>query len=157
MAQAAIDGNLTLRAAVPHAAHLWQYVDARPTNAAYQRWESERTNALGEGSQLRLTHTDDYIDDFMGAVYGRRRAFAVIAIHRAFIGEGGGNFPLKASQECPPAPSIVALGGLLDTDTGLATLSSERAEKYSAQTREIMSAPRADETDVHQWTSRLPR
>ena len=101
-AQAAIDGNLALRAAAPHAAHLCQYVDARPTNAAYQRWESERTNKLGEGPQLRLTHTDGYIDDCMGAVYGRRRAFTFIAIHRAFIGEGGANLPLKASKECPP-------------------------------------------------------
>jgi len=154
-AQAAIDGNMALRAAVPHAAHLWQYVDARPTNEAYRRWESERTNELGEGPQLRLTHTDGYIDDFMGAVYGRRRAFAVIAIHRAFIGKGGANFPLKASKECPPAPAMVALGGLLDTDTGLATLSSERAERYSAQTREVIGASRVDETDFHQWTSRL--
>ena len=153
--QAAIDGNLALRAAVPHAAHLWQYVDARPTHAAYQRWESERTNALGEGPHLRLTHTDGYIDDFMGAVHGRRRAFAVIAIHRAFIGKGGANFPLKASKECPPAPAMVALGGLLDTDSGLATLSSERAERYSTQTREVMSASRVDATDFHQWTSRL--
>ena len=37
----------------------------RPTNEAYRRWESERTNELGEGPQLRLTHTDGYIDDFM--------------------------------------------------------------------------------------------
>ena len=154
-AQAAIDGNMALRAAVPHAAHLWQYVDARPTNEAYRRWESERTNELGEGPQLRLTHTDGYIDDFMGAVHGRRRAFAVIAIHRAFIGKGGANFPLKASKECPPAPAMVALGGLLDTDTGLATLSSERAERYSTQTREVMGASRMDETDFHQWSSRL--
>ena len=91
----------------------------------------------------------------MGAVYGRRRVFAVIAIHRAFIGKGGANFPLKASKECPPAPAMVALGGLLDTDTGLATLSSERAERYSAQTSEIMRTSRVDVTEFHQWTSRL--
>ena len=122
----------------------------------YQRWESERTNELGEGPHLRLTHTDGYIDDFMGAVYGRRRAFAVIAIHRAFIGKGGANFPLKASKECPPpAPAMAAIGGLLDTDTGLATLPSERAERYSTQTREVMSASLVDATDFHQWTSRL--
>ena len=45
---------------------------------------------------------------------------------------------------------MIALGGLLDTDTGLATLSSERAERYSAQTREVMSASRVDATtDFH--------
>ena len=137
-AQAAVDGNEAMRATVPHAAHLWQYVDARPTNEAYRRWELERLNEFGEGPQLRLTRTDGYIDDFMGAVYSRRRSFTVATIHRAFIGKGGANFPLKASKECLPMPPMVALGGLLDIDSSLATLPQERAEKYSAQTQEVL-------------------
>ena len=91
----------------------------------------------------------------MGTVYGRRRAFAVIAVHRAFIGKGRANFSLKAPKECPTAPSMVALGGLLHIDSGLATLSAERAGKYSVQTREVMGAACVDDTAFHQWTSRL--
>ena len=60
-AQAAIDGNAAMRATVPHAAHLWQYIDARPTNEAYRRWELERVDEFGEGPQLRLNHTDGYL------------------------------------------------------------------------------------------------
>ena len=154
-AQAAIDGDVAMRAAVPHAAHLWQYIDARPTNGAFRRWELERLNAFGEGPQLRLNHTDGYIDDFMGSVYGRRRAYAVAAVHRAFIGEGGANFPLKASKECLPMPSMVALGGSIDTDSKLATLSDERAEKYSTQAEEVLNSTRFDSDEFHQYTSRL--
>ena len=115
-----------------------------------------RTDEQARGRAAAAPHSHRWLHrDFTGAVYGRRRAFAVIAIRRAFIGEGGANFSLKASKECPPAPSMVALGGLLHTDTGLATLPSERAERYSAQTREVMSASCVDATDFHQWTSRL--
>ena len=154
-AQAAIDGDVAMRATVPHAAHLWQYIDARPTNEAHRRWELDRSNEFDEGPQLRLTHTDGYTDDFMGAVYGRRRAFAMVAVHRAFIGKGGANFPLKASKECLPMPSMFALGGFLDTDSSLATLPSERAERYSAQTQEVLNSTRFDSDEFHQYTSRL--
>ena len=67
-AQAAIDGDVAMRASVPHAAHLWQYIDARPTNEAYRRWELERLNEFGEGPQLRLTLTSRYIDGFVGGL-----------------------------------------------------------------------------------------
>ena len=63
--------------------------------------------------------------------------------------------PMNTPRRPPPAPAMVALGGLLDTDTGLATLPSERAERYLTQTREVMGASRMDETDFHQWSSRL--
>ena len=119
-AQAAIDGDAAMRATVPHAAHLWQYTDARPTNEAYRRWELDRLNEFGAGPQLRLTHTDGYIDDFMGAVYGRRKSYAVAAVHRAFIGKGGADFPLKAPKECLPMPPMVALGGSLGISTSTA-------------------------------------
>ena len=65
----------------------------------------------------------------MGSALGRRRAFAIAAVRRAFIGKGGANFSLKAPKECRP----VALGGLIDLDGKTATLSAERAEEYSAQ------------------------
>ena len=154
-AQAAIDGDAAMRALVPHASHLWIYIDVRPTNETYQRWELDRLNEFGEGPQLRLTHTDGYIDDFMGAVHGRRRSFAVAAVHRHFIGTGGANFPLKASKECLPMPSMIALGGSLDIDTKLATLSSERAEKYSAQTQDVLNSTRFDVDEFRQYSSRL--
>ena len=100
-AQAAIDGDAAMRTTAPHAANLWQYTDARPTNEAYRRWELllERLNEFGEGPQLRLNHTDGYFDGFMGAVYGRRRSYAAAAVHRAFIGKGGADFPLKAPKQ----------------------------------------------------------
>ena len=82
-------------------------------------------------------------------------AFAIAAVHRAFIGEGGANFPLKASKECLPAPSMVALGGLIDLDAKTATLSAERVERYSAQTHEVLESPRYDLVAFHQWSSRL--
>ena len=91
----------------------------------------------------------------MGSAHGRRRAFAIAAIHRAFIGKAGANFPLKASKECLPAPSMTALGGLLDVDTSLATLSAERAEKYSAQAALILDEWRYDEKEFHRYASRL--
>ena len=47
-AQDAIDGDPAMRALVPHAAHLWQYTDAKPTHAAYQLWERERVGVFGE-------------------------------------------------------------------------------------------------------------
>ena len=145
-----------MRALVPHAAHLWEYIDARPTHATYQVWERERIAVFGDGvTQLRINHTDGYIDDFMGSALGRRRAFAIAAVHRAFIGEGGANFPLKASKECLPAPSMVALGGLIDLDPKTATLSAERVERYSAQTHEVLESPRYDLVAFHQWSSRL--
>ena len=106
-------------------------------------------------AQLRGNHTDGYIDDFIGSALGRRRAFAIAAVHRAFIGKGGANFPLKASKECLPAPSMVALGGLIDLDVKTATLSAERLEKYSTQTREVFESPRYDATEFHRWASRL--
>ena len=123
-AQGAIDGDPTMRALVPHAAHLWQYIDAKPAHAAYQLWERERVAVFGEDvTQLRINHTDGYIDDFiMGSAHGRRRAFAIAAVHRAFIGKGGADFPLKALKECLPAPSMVALGGLIDLDVKTAAL-----------------------------------
>ena len=155
-AQDAIDGDLTMRALVPGAAHLWQYIDAKPTHAAYQRWERERVAAFGEDTtQLRINHTDGYIDDFMGSAHGRRRAYAIAAVHRAFIGAGGANFPLKASKECLPAPSMVALGGMIDLDVKTATLSAERVEKYSTRTKEVLESPRYDATEFHRWSSRL--
>ena len=154
-AQAVIDGDAAMRATVPHAAHLWQYIDARPTNEAYRRWEPERLNEFGEGPQLRLNHTDGYIGGFMGAVYGRRRSCAVATVHRAFIGKGGADFPLKASKEYLPMPSMVALGGSLDIDSGLATLPDERAARYSAQTQEVLDSTRFDSDEFHQYTSRL--
>ena len=153
--QQAIDGNQAVRDLVPAAAHLWQYVDVRPTHPEYLQWERERIGELGEGTQLRLNHTDGYIDDFMGSAHGRRRAFAIAAIHRAFIGKTGANFPLKASKECLPAPSMTALGGLLDVDAKLATLSAERAEKYSAQAALILNEQRFDEKEFHRFASRL--
>ena len=154
-AQAAIDGNEETRALVPHAAHLWQYIDARPVGQAYEKWHRERVDAFGEGSQLRLNHTDGYIDDFMGSALGRRRAFAIAAVHRAFIGAGGANFPLKASKECLPQPAMTALGGLLDVDAGTATLSEERKVKYSAQATEVLDADHVEEPEFHRYTSRL--
>ena len=155
-AQDAIDGDLAMRALVPHAAHLWQYIDTKPTHAAYQLWERERVAVFGEDvTQLRINHTDGYIDDFMGSVHGRRRAYAIAAVHRAFIGEGGADFPLKASKECLPAPAMVALGGLLDLDVKTATLSAERVEKYSSQTQEVIDSHRYDAAEFHQWSSRL--
>ena len=153
--QQAIDGNQAVRDLVPDAGHLWQYVDVRPTHPEYLQWERERIAEHGEGTQLRLNHTDGYIDDFMGSAHGRRRAFAIAAIHRAFIGKAGANFPLKASKECLPAPSMTALGGLLDVDASLATLSAERAEKYSAQAASILDEYRFDEKEFHRYASRL--
>ena len=47
-AQDAIDGNPVMRALVPHAAHPWQCIDAKPTHAAYQLWERERVAVFGE-------------------------------------------------------------------------------------------------------------
>ena len=108
-----------------------------------------------DATQLRINHTDGYIDDFMGSVHGRRRAYAIAAVHRAFIGDGGADFPLKASKECLPAPSMVALGGLIDLDVKTATLSAERVKKYSAQTQEVLESPRYDATEFHRWSSRL--
>ena len=110
--QQAIDGNQAVRDLVPDAGHLWQYVDVRPTHSEYLQWERERIAEHGEGTQLRLNHTDGYIDGFMGSAHGRRRAFAIAAIHRAFIGKTGADFPLKAYKECLPVPSMTALGGL---------------------------------------------
>ena len=152
-AQDAIDGDPATRALVPHAAHLRQYIDAKPTHAAYRLWERERVAVFGEDvTQLRANHTDGYVGDFMGSALGRRRAFATAAVHRAFIGKRGANFPLKALKVCLPAPS---LGGLIDLDSKTATLSAERAEKYSAQTREVLNSPRYDDTEFHRYTSRL--
>jgi hypothetical protein len=108
-----------------------------------------------DAMQLRINHTDGYIDNFMGSAHGRRRAFAIAAVHRAFIGEGGANFPLKASKECLPAPLMVALGGMIDLDVKTATLSAERVKKYSAQTQEVLESPRYDATEFHRWASRL--
>ena len=104
---------------------------------------------------MRLNHTDGYIDDFMGSARGRRRAFAIAAIHRAFIGKKGAKFPLKASKECLPAPSMTALGGLLDVDASLATLSAERAAKYSAQAASVLAELRYDAKEFHRYASRL--
>ena len=143
--QQAIDGNQAVRDLVPDASHLRQYADVRPTHPEYLQWERERIAEHGEGTQLRLSHTDGYIDDFMGSAHGRRRAFAIAAIHRAFIGKAGANFPLKASKECLPAPSMTALGGLLDVDASLATLPAERAEKYPAQAASILDEYRSNE------------
>ena len=155
-AQDATDGDPAMRALVPHTAHLWQYIDAKPTHAAYQLWEHERAAEFGEDvTQLRINHTDGEIDDFVGSALGRCRAFAIAAVHRAFIGKGGADFPLKESKACLPAPSMVALGGLIDPDNKTALLSAERAEKYFAQTREVIESPRYDDTEFHRYTSRL--
>ena len=81
---------------------------------------------------------------FALALRERRRAFAIAAIHRAFIGKTGASFLLKASKECLPAPSMTALpvDGLLDVDASLATLSAERAVKYSTQAASVLAEPR---------------
>ena len=50
---------------------------------------------------------------------------------------------------------MVALGGLLDTDSSLATLPDERAVKYSAQTQEVLDATRFDEDEFHRYNRRL--
>ena len=56
-AQDAIDGDPAMRALVPHAAHLWQYIDAKPTHAAYQLWERGRVAVFGKDvTQLRINH-----------------------------------------------------------------------------------------------------
>ena len=52
-------------------------------------------------------------------------------------------------------PSMVALGGSIDTDSKLATLSDERAEKYSTQAEEVLNSTRFDSDEFHQYTSRL--
>ena len=91
----------------------------------------------------------------MGSAHGRRRIFAIAAIHRAFIGKTGVNFPLKASKECLPAPSMTALGGLLDVDASLATLSTERADKYSAQAASVLAESRYDDNEFHRYASCL--
>ena len=75
--------------------------------------------------------------------------------YTACIGKGGADSPLKASKECLPAPSMVAVGGLLDLDVKTATLSAERVDKYSTQTREVLEPHRYDATEFHRWTSRL--
>ena len=79
--QQAIDGNQAVRDLVPDAGHLWQYVDVRPTHSEYLQWERERIAEHGEGTQLRLNHTDGYIDDFMGSAHGRRRGQATVLVH----------------------------------------------------------------------------
>ena len=50
---------------------------------------------------------------------------------------------------------MTALGGLLDVDASLATLSAERAEKYSAQAALILDELRFDEKEFHRFASRL--
>ena len=144
-----------MRDLVPDAGHLWQYDDVRPTHPEYLQWERERIAEHGEGTQLRLNHTDGCIDDFMGSAHGRRRVFAIAAIYRAFIGKTSANFPLIASKECLPTPSMTALGGLLDVDASLATLSAERSVKHSAQAASILAEPRYDDKEPHRYASRL--
>ena len=50
---------------------------------------------------------------------------------------------------------MVALGGMIDLDVKTATLSAERVEKYSTQTREVLESHRYDATEFRRWTSRL--
>ena len=52
-------------------------------------------------------------------------------------------------------PSMVALGGSLDIDSGLATLSDERAARYMAQTQEVINSTRFDGDEFYQYSSRL--
>ena len=102
-----------------------------------------------------MNHTDGYIDDFMGSAHGRRRAVAIAAIHRAFIGKKGAKFPINASKECLPAPPMTALGRLPDVDANLATLPAERAVKYSAQAAVVLAESRYDDKEFHRYASRL--
>ena len=48
-AQAAIGGDVAMRATVPHAASRWQYTDARPTNEAFRRWRRVGGGGYGGG------------------------------------------------------------------------------------------------------------
>ena len=50
---------------------------------------------------------------------------------------------------------MTALGGLLDVDASLATLSAERAAKYSTQAVSILAESRYDEKKLHRYVGRL--
>ena len=91
----------------------------------------DRTGAGLDVGELRLSYTDGDIDGYMGAAFGRRRAFEVAAIFRGILRRCG--FPLKASKEYLPARRMTALGGDLDLNCGTAQLCVERAQRYTAE------------------------
>ena len=87
---------------------------------------------VGSSRNQSSKDADGYIDDYMAAVLGRRRAFAVSAIFRGILRQCG--FPLKAAEkECLPARQMTALGGDIDLDMSQARLSVERAGRYRAE------------------------
>ena len=127
--RAAIRGHEGIRKLLPELDHVWRWVDALPANEDFEAWRAARVDAGLDEEELRLAYVDGYIDDYMGAARGRRRAFACAAIYRTIIRRCG--FPLKAEKEVLPARQMTALGGDLDMDMLLAQLSEERAKKYS--------------------------
>ena len=110
---------------------LWQWVDVAPSSPECEAWVRDRTGAGLDADELRLSYTDGYIGDYMGAAFvGRRRAFAAAVIFRGILRRCG--FPLNAPKECLPARRMTALGGDLDLDSGTAQLRDERAQMYTA-------------------------
>ena len=100
-----------------------------PANEEFEAWRAARVDAGLDEEELRLAYIDGYIDDYMGAARGRRRAYACAAIYRTILRRCG--FEMKASKECLPARTMTALGGDLDLNVLLAQLSEERAKTYS--------------------------
>ena len=83
--RAAVSGYLAVRARLPELQHLWQWVDGIQTSP-----ESRRGCEIGPtpsstsakcGCRIRTATSTDY----MGAIFGRRRAFAVGAIFRGIL------------------------------------------------------------------------
>ena len=127
--RAAIRGHEGIRELLPELAHLWRWVDALPANKEFEAWRAARVDAGLDEEELTLAYVDGYIDDYMGAARGRRRAYACAAIYRTILRRCG--FEMKASKECLPARLMTALGGDLNLNVLLAQLSEERAKKYS--------------------------
>ena len=127
--RAAIRGHKGIRALLPELTHVWQWVDALPTNEDFEEWRATRVDAGLDEEELRLAYIDGYIDDYLGTARGRRRAYACSAIFRTILRRCG--FEMKVSKECLPARVMTTLGGDLDLNRLLAQLSEERAKKYS--------------------------
>ena len=121
-----VDGDKQLRDKCPFLKPYYNILDTRPSTPGLDRWLSERASLDPE--QSRLHFLEGYLDDYMGAVFGRRRAFALMTMTSKLLQYLG--FPLKAEKESPPSRAMVALGALVDLNSGRVALDRERAARY---------------------------
>ena len=153
--EAAIDGDERLRALLGLPAADWRFIDSARESEAFVAWRAARLQSGLGARHVRRYKTVVYIDDFLGAVLGRRMAFAVAKVFRSGLRKFG--FSLKSEKETLPSRSLLALGGIVELDgptRGLA-LAPARQLRYYKQLQAQTRRRRCDVDEHEQITARM--